>query len=167
MVTVSNLIIVEVNPLPLFGPSGDVTKWTQARRAGIVSKAKRRAPINKRTVKSRANAAEPVGSLRRLITGSTGRPGPLQVSIEVRSGASYSIYVIQGTKSPILAKQQRGEGGRFLLGGRRRTMYVPAGLGYRARFATQVSGQTANDFLSAAVNAEAASHPALLGYDRT
>jgi len=143
-----------------------VTRWGLARKIGIELKAKRYSPTNRRSVKSRANAGEPVGSLRKGISASYARVGPLQITITLTSTASYSLYVIQGTTGPIRAKSQaRGADGRFLIGGTRR-LFLPPGMGYGAMRVKSVSGQAANDFLSRAVEAESVNHPALRGYGR-
>lgn len=165
-------VVTEINPQTLFDSTGDVTKWAQARRAGLVRRAKREAPNGAdsgRTRKSRANP-EPFGSLIKGIQGSTNRVGPLQVQIILESTVRYSIFVLKGTNT-IYGKQSRVGGTgpnrtQFLLGGTRKTMYLPPNLGYKGGVpVSQVSGQKANDFLSRAVNGEAARHPALLGYD--
>lgn len=174
--------VIEIDPTPLFTPTGDVGRFFEARLVDIKRRAKIYAPHggdSGRTVKSKYNP-EPFGYLRSSINGEMSRPGPLQIAFEVRADARYALFVIKGTRSPIRARATRvpaGEtrilpDGRIARGGTfapgTRGMYLPPNFGYKKGVPVQsVSGQQPNDFLSKSVEAIARIHPSLLGYDRT
>ncbi len=177
--TFSELVILEVNPFPLFGPIGDVNTWFRDRAISLEARGKREAPNGAnsgRINKSNYNKDEPVGSLIASVSAESSRVGPLQMELILRADASYAVYVIKGT-STIRAKSARvprGEtrvlpNGRIAKGGTfapgERGIYLPPNLGYKGGVKVQsVSGQRANDFLSRAMSIESATHPALFGY---
>ena len=179
MVRVEGPYITEINPLPLFTPTGDVTRFFEARMVSIRRRAKVEAPDGRdsgRTQKSRANP-EPFGYLKSNINAELSHPQPLGIAIEIRSEARYSTYVIKGTGPTIRAKlarlpagsrdsEGRAVGGQFAPGAR--GMVLPPNFGYRKGVRVQsVRGQKANDFLSRAVTVESVAHISLLGYDKT
>lgn len=153
----------------LFTDAGSIGRWRTSVASQMTRNSKAAAPVNSRVVKSRANAAYPVGSLRNLISTHTRNVTLRQFEIVTESRAPYSLYVIKGT-STIYAKSARvpagtREGGRFApigkgLGG----MYVPPGHGMGAMFRRQVRGQKANNFLAAGFDRTAARHSSLRGY---
>lgn len=168
----AELVGIVVTDTKLFGRTGAVGAWAQRVETAFTLHAIEEAPIGTdtgRVNKSRANAGEPVGSLKAGISGSVDRVGPRQLQTTVSSAASYSLYVIKGT-GPIYSKSARipaGEpgAGQFAELGEGRGMYIPANPGYgRSKIRQHVRGQAANNFLARAFDATARTHRSLKGH---
>lgn len=164
---------IVVTDTKLFNRTGDVGRWAARVEVAFTAHAIEEAPTGAstgRVNKSRANAGEPVGSLKAGISGSVNRVGPRQIETIVASSASYSLYVIKGT-STIFSKTARipaGESGagQFAELGPGQGMYLPANPvpGGSAKMRQRVSGQKANNFLGRAFDATARTHSSLRGH---
>jgi hypothetical protein len=163
----AKITVVEVHAGGLFAPTGPIGRWATSVSREMKSKTQAAVPISKRPNKSRANAHEPTGSLKKGIRSSASRVGPLQFQIEMESTASYSLYVIKGTgmifsKSARIPKGEPGAGQFAALEGG--GMYLPSQPWAKSRFRQRVRGQQANNFRAAGVRATAANHSALAGF---
>lgn len=155
----------------LFNRTGDVRRWADRVEAAFTRHAIEQAPSGAETGrihKSRANASEPVGSLKAGISGSVNRVGPRQLETLVYSTASYSLYVLKGTgtifsKSARIPAGEPGAGQFAPLEGA--GLYLPANPGWgKSKVRQRVRGQRANNFLQAAFDATARTHSSLRGY---
>lgn len=159
-----NVIIVQDEKL--FAPTGDIGRWAQAVSLEFTANVHAAAPFNKRQIKSRANAHEPVGSLRRGISGDLTRTSIRQFRINVTSSASYTLHVLFGTsriyaKSGRVPKGEPGAGQFRDIGFEEGGMYIPIGMGHKAMMKQSVSGQRANNFLDQGFRRTAATHSSL------
>jgi len=166
----AEIVAIHVNDLKLFAPTGPIGRYRASVAASMTRHAKTEAPMNSRTRKSRANAAYPVGSLKRLISTSTANITARQFEIITSSGAPYSTYVLKGTsriysRSARVPKGQPGAGQFAPLDwGGHQGMYIPPGMGHKALIRQSVSGQAANNFLERAFDRTAVAHPSLRGF---
>ena len=163
----AEIVGIVVTDSKLFNRTGDVGRWAERVNVAFVRHAIEEAPIGTNTGrvnKSRANAHEPVGSLKAGISGDVDRVGPRQLVTTVSSSASYSLYVIKGT-STIYSKSARTPTGQFAALGPGQGMYLPANPipGGSAKMRQRVSGQKANNFLGRAFDATARTHSSLRG----
>ena len=156
----------------LFNRTGMIGRWAEGINTSFVAHAIAEAPIGSdsgRVNKSRANAAEPVGSLKAGISGDVNRVGPKQLQVVVSSSASYSLYVLRGTGMifSTASRVPKGEPGagqfRALESGE--GLYIPANPGWgKALIKQRVRGQSANNFFERAFAATARRHSSLRGY---
>jgi hypothetical protein len=170
------VVAVEIHEETLFARTGLVGRWASSVARELKSNTIREAPRGRdsgRINKSRANAGEPEGSLKRGIRSSTRRTGPTSLEITLESTASYSTYVLKGTRTVIAASARipRGEPGagqfRDLRGedGERFGMYLPANPGFgRSKFVQRRRGQRANNFMQRGVTKTAVRHESLRGF---
>lgn len=169
----AEIVGIVVTDTKLFNRTGAVGVWAEKINVAFVAHAIEEAPIGTdtgRVNKSRANAHEPVGSLKAGISGDVNRVGPRQIETLVSSSASYSLYVIKGTGTIFskLARVPAGEegAGQFAALGPGQGMYLPANPipGGSAKMRQRVSGQAANNFLARAFDATARTHRSLKGH---
>lgn len=165
----AELVGIVVTDEVLFSPAGDIGRWRASVAAQMTRNAKAAAPVNSRSVKSRANAAYPVGSLRRLISSHTRNITLRRFEIITESAAPYSLYVIKGTgriysRSARVPKGEEGAGQFTPIGWGSGGMYIPQGAGHKALIRQSVSGQKANNFLAAGFDRTARRHSSLSGY---
>jgi hypothetical protein len=170
------LVAVEIHDEVMYAPTGTVGRWATAVARELKSAAIAEAPTGRdtgRVNKSRQNAAEPVGSLKRGIRSSTSRTGPHSLDITLSSGASYSMYVLKGTptaysRSARVPKGEPGAGQFIPLSdgeGGMVGMYLPANPGYgKSKFVQRRKGQRANPFFDRAVRTVATRHASLRGF---
>lgn len=163
---------IVVTDSKLFGRTGSIGRWAAGVEASFTAHAIVEAPTGAdtgRVNKSRANAGEPVGSLKAGISGEVVRVGVRQLQTTVSSSASYSLYVLKGTGT-IYSKSARipaGEAGagQFAPLGEGSGMYIPGNPGWGgSKIRQRVRGQAANDFLGRAFAATARSHSSLRGF---
>jgi hypothetical protein len=168
----SKITLVELHDEVLFASTGPIGRWATSVARELKSSAVAQAPHGSdsgRINKSRANASEPVGSLKRGIRSSARRAGPRQLEIELVSTASYSMYVIKGTgtiysKSARIPKGEPGAG-QFASMEEGGGMYLPANPGYGgSKMRQRVRGQKANNFMGRAVEATSVKHSSLRGF---
>lgn len=172
------LVAVEIHDEVLYAPTGAVGRWATAVARELKSAAVAEAPTGAtsgRVNKSRQNASEPVGSLKRGIRSSTSRTGPHSLDITLESTASYSLYVLKGTPTTYSKSARfpagtyeagQAVGGRFIPLGPQSGMYLPANPGYgRSKFVQKRKGQRANPFFDRAVRTVSARHASLRGFN--
>jgi hypothetical protein len=166
------LVAVEIHDQKLYAPTGLVGRWASSVRRQLKSHAIAQAPhgaAKGRDRKTRTNAGEPPGSLKKGIRASTARTGPRSLDIILTSTASYSVYVLKGT-GPIFSRSARipkgspgaGQFSSLSEGG---GMYLPYNRRGKARVRQHVRGQTANPFFDRAVAATALKHSSLRGFN--
>lgn len=80
----------------------NVRRWAERVNRRFTAAAIAEAPINQRAEKTAWNAHEPIGSLKAGISGEVTRLGPRHLQTIIKSEASYSLYVLKGTGSPIV-----------------------------------------------------------------
>lgn len=167
------VVAVEVHDEVMYGPTGLVGRWATSVARELKSAAIAEAPTGAtsgRVNKSRANAHEPVGSLKKGIRSATSRTGPHSLDIELISTASYSLYVLKGTHSPIIAKSARipkGQpgAGQFASLEEGGGMYLPGNPGWgKSKMRQRVSGQRPNRFIDRAVATVGARHSSIRGF---
>src|SRR5690349_10548897 len=129
-----------------------VERWASGISRELEEAIRFEAPLNRRPNKNRT--APPRGTLKAGISVDEPRQvGPRSLEFDVRSSASYTQYVVNGTGMIIV----RGEGGRFGRG----KMLLPAQPGLPRRKVSRVRGQEANDFFFRGYDAVAVRHSAL------
>lgn len=155
----------------LFYPGRDVHRWALRTQRRVEGNAKRFAPVRS-------------GELRNGISGETFKYGPKHWQVHVHSDAPHTLYVIKGTKGPIMSRRMWGFRQRTGLsvprGGARSgnptnprgynmnflreqgyLLKVRPGKGFPMRYALTVEGQSANNFLAAAMDASARTNRSL------
>lgn len=166
--TLSRVVVFDQG---LYHGNGDVIEWCRKITAKFTAEAIRYAPVRS-------------GELVSGISGSVNHVGERQVEGIIKSVAPHTMYVLRGTKGPIsTAKYKADPGGATLMlwkdvkdphtGRTRRRkvpvrqkgfyMRIPASEFGPAFFATEVSGQRANNFLLLAWRATARNHRAIRG----
>lgn len=140
----------------LYRSNGDVRIWLNRVTARFGREAKHYAPVRS-------------GRLVAGISTTTRRSGVHQCEGTIRSTAPYTLFVLRGTTGPIMSnaawaagalENLIGPNGRYITGS---LMPLPAYGPYKARLATTVSGQRANNFLIRAWAGTARDHRALRG----
>lgn len=159
---------IVVHDEKLFLPGGDIYEWGREVTAQIGEFTRLEAPVNKRQVKSSANAMWPVGSLRAGIDSDMLKVSLRRMTISLSSRAPYTDYVRYGTsrifsRSARIPKGEPGAGQFAELGWETGGMYIPAGMGHKALIRQSVSGQAANDFIQRGFDRTAALHSSLRG----
>lgn len=139
----------------LFTPTGAFGRWAHSIEFGLLEEGVRHAPVNKRTRKTYGEP--PVGSLKASIRAELTQATLRRYDIELSANTHYATYVNKGTGTIIA----RTAGGQFAAAGQAGGMYLPANLGYKARFRQRVRGQSANPFLRRAWNDVAAHHSSM------
>lgn len=154
---------VIVDDSALFGPTGQVTRWVNEVKREVLASTKAVAPSglkSGRIDKTRRNARYPAGSLAASIKANSARGLSSSIqTITVSANTPYALFVIKGTKSPIFSRRDRL--GRFATSEDQRGLYLPAGAGFAEGPKKFVSGQKANNFLAAGIDAASVKHPAL------
>lgn len=160
MPIIAKLVKIEIHDEVLFHGEGAVAKWTRGLKKEMQFEVHSAAPLNRRTHKFPGNP--PVGNLRRKIKTSIATEGDKVIGITTVSGANYTQFVIDGTKTQYkrIPKGQAG-GGRFdfAAGG----FPLPSNNFGRYRRVQRVRGQKANNFLLTGYNRVALRHSALVG----
>lgn len=147
-------------------PFGTVVRWMDRVVLAFEVNAKKYAP-------------EQTGNLRAGIHGNTTKVGPKQLEGTIESTAPYSLYVLRGTRGPIMSNRAwgltHGDPDRFHMLWRenKKTGRRVARRGMMLRFhstetgqliiTAAVSGQSANNFLLEAWAATARTHSSLRG----
>lgn len=154
----------------LYRAHGDIGRWVTLITRHFGEHAVRYAPIRS-------------GELKAGIHWSSRQIGTRQVEGAIQSDAPHTLYVLRGTTGPIMTNLQFANpgGARILVwrdikgkdGISRRQqipvrvkghyMPIPEGLGFDRFFATEVSGQHAQNFLLQAWRATARNHRAIRG----
>lgn len=153
----AELIGLVVYDSVLYGRGRMVRRWADGVERQFTMNAQMLAPVNKRGNKGRN--ALPVGALAASISGSVERVGPKHLQTDISVAVPYATFVIKGTGSPIVANGTSNISPKGF-------MFVPSNPGYGTRTRQNtVSGQRANDFLSAAGRATSRTHPSLRGFE--
>lgn len=140
----------------LFAPTGAFGRWARSIRGELASAGFFEAPLNRRTNKTAGEP--PVGSLKESIRAELQNQTLRQFDIELSANTHYAVYVLKGTRTIY----KRGEGGRFSGASEEgEGMYLPANLGFKARWRQRVRGQAANPFLQRAWNETALHHSSM------
>jgi hypothetical protein len=150
-------ILVEIHDEVLFLPTGSVGRWKASVRRQSEILTRMKTPVNKRSWKWPNQPAR--GTLQQSIASrTTGGLAAKRFSIITSANAPYALYVHEGTKTPIFAKN-RSAGGQF--GTAETGMALPPNNFGRFRRRQRVRGQDANPFLIEGMKSVSAVHPAV------
>lgn len=128
----------------LWTPFGSFGRWAGEITFELGAAGRFHAPLNRRQHKTAGQP--PVGSLKASIRSEMTHLTLRRFNIDLSANVFYAKWVHNGTGTIIA----RGTGGRFRPAAE--GMYLPANLGYRARWRQRVSGQSGNPFLRRAWN---------------
>jgi hypothetical protein len=135
----------------IFEPGSHVSRWANSVERGFVRHARQEAPVD-------------TGELAAGIHGESFRSGPKHWEVHIHSEAEHTMYVLRGTYGPIRSNRAPYYNSKLKAWINPRMGLRHGSDGPVFKWAEEVRGQRANDFMGRAAERTAVTHSSLRGF---